>query len=461
MAFDPVLADIRFGCGLSPQIPPARGAGAMIATLSGPDMAADRFAIEPYPTFQKRVLALQQLANIKRANRGTPRAVDAAAGQKTLLKQVRADQIDWYFQHLMRRTWTTQPFRERLCAFWADHFTATGKGGVLRAGASPYVDTALRPHISGRFEDLLIAAIAHPLMVHYLDQQYSVGPGSAVALKAKRPRGLNENLAREVLELHTLGVDGPYTQGDVRELAKLFTGMTHHHRTGLRFRADFAEPGAETVLGQTYGGGAASLDDIRAVLRDLARHPATARHIAGKLAVHFVSDTPDPQLITALERRFLDTGGDLMAVYDALLTHPAAWQTDHPNVKRPVDFIGSALRALAVPPEALDAIKRGRLRVALMEPLALMGHVWERPDGPDGPSEVDSAWITPQGLAARLQWAVAVPTMLRPDLPDPREFVVTALGGRASKAVRFAAEAAESRADGVGIILASPSFQRM
>ncbi len=461
MRFDPVLADIRFGCGLSPRIPPAPGAAEMLASLDGPDAAAAQFPIAGFADILSRMEARQALRKSRKKVRGTPEGETLADEIRQLDKAGGADQLLWFGQHLMRRTWTHQPLRERLSFFWADHFTATGKAGVINRGTSPYIETALRPNISGLFEDLLIAAIQQPLMLHYLDQANSVGPDSAFAQKRKKGFGLNENLAREVLELHTLGADGPYTQRDVKELAELFTGMTMNTKAGFVFRKDFAQPGAETVLGRSYGGGSATVQDVQAVLRDLARHPATARNIARKLAVHFVSDSPDPALIDALASRYLETGGNLRAVYGTLLDHPASWEEGGANVKRPLDFIGSALRALAVAPDQLRKIKLGGVSRHLLQPLGLMGQIWEKPDGPDGLPEGDADWITPQSLAARLQWAVTVPQLLHPALPDPREFVRIALADRSTPAVRFAAEAAESRWDGIGLVLASPAFQRM
>ncbi|MFZ5964184.1 DUF1800 domain-containing protein [Thalassococcus sp. BH17M4-6] len=461
MSFDPQTADIRFGCGLSPVVPPPASAEAMLATLKAPDSVAAKFPVETFETFLNRMKYRLSLTRIRRKNRGTPEAAEARKGIKVLNQKARKAQFVWLGRHLSRRIWTDAPLRERLTFFWADHFTATGKAGVIRRGTSPYVESAIRPMITARFEDLLISTVLHPLMVHYLDQQSSVGPNSPRAQKGGRLKGLNENLARELLELHTLGVGGPYTQTDVRELAELLTGVTLAPETGFKFRKDWAEPGAETVLGKSYGGGQAHVRDVKAALRDLARHPATARHIARKLAVHFTSDTPDEGLVAALEARFLETGGQLTEVYRVLLTHPAAWEVAAPNIKPPFEFVSSALRALAVRPDALDTLDERDMRLHVARPLALMGHIWERPDGPDGLPEEDTAWLTPQGLAARLQWAVAVPQTLRPELPDPREFVRTALGARATPNVHFVAGAAETRWDGIGLVLASPAFQRM
>ncbi|MEH6647699.1 DUF1800 domain-containing protein [Sulfitobacter sp.] len=460
MLFASQLADIRFGCGLSPVHAPPASAAQMVASLQGPDTAAQRFPIETFEIFQNRIAESQRLAKLRRTKRGSPKALASIKERRVLNKVARIAQGGWLGQHFNRWIWTDAPLRERLSHFWADHFTATGKAGVIRRAGSPYMEDAIRPRITGLFEDMLMATVLHPLMIHYLDQQKSIGPNSARAVKGGKVTGLNENLAREVLELHTLGVNGPYTQDDVRELAELLTGVTNGQPMRLKFRKDLAEPGSETVLEKTYGGGQAHIRDVQAVLRDLARHPATARHLAWKLAVHFVADTPDPALVDALAARYMDTGGDLGAVTAALLEHPAAWNPTRTNVKPPLQFVGSALRALAVPPEALSALDERMLRRLLIRPLALMGHVWEKPVGPDGLPEEDAAWIAPQGIAARLQWAVSAPQSLVTDLPDPRVFVRTALGDLSTPAVDFAAEAAESRWDGVGLVLASPAFQR-
>lgn len=461
MPFERRLAAIRFGCGLSPVIAESDSAAELLASAMGADTAATQFPIETFETFTKRVTRAVELQKLRRKNRGSPEALAARKARRVLNKEARIAQMHWLGQHLNRWVWTDSPLRERLTLFWADHFTATGKAGVMRRAASPYVQEAIRPRILGRFEDLLLASVVHPLMIHYLDQDRSVGENSVQAVKGGKLTGLNENLAREVLELHSLGVSAAYTQTDVRELAELFTGLTHTRQMKVQFRKQFAEPGSETVLGETYGGTKnPHLRDVQAVLRDLARHPATARHIATKLAIHFVSDTPDPELVAALEARFLETDGDLAAVTQALLEHPAAWAPELRNVKPAFNFVASALRALALPPETLSTLDEREMRRLFIRPMAQMGHVWEKPEGPDGLPEEDSAWIVPQGVAARLQWAVTMPQQVMKTPPDPREFVTTALGPFATPATEFAASAAESRWDGVGLVLASPAFQR-
>jgi len=203
------------------------------------------------------------------------------------------------------------------------------------------------------------------------------------------------------------------------------------------------------------------LSDVHAALDDVARHPATARHLAQKMAVHFVSDRPDSALVDAMQGRYLETGGHLGEMVHAMLAQPAAWAPEFANVKQPIDFVGSALRALAVSNEALAVNDWKAIRLAFTVPMRLMGQTWEEPLGPDGWPEDDSEWITPQRFAARVDWAMNAPQGLLADLPDPRDFVTAALGRNVPDALQFAANAAEDKRTGVGLVLASPAFQRM
>lgn len=427
--------------------------------LSGKDHAAGLYKIEPFEEFAERIARVTALWKIRRANRSSEAADKATQEIGVEKRRARKAQQRWLWQALRRRAHTQDGLRERLAFFWGDHFTARGKVSVMKRATSPYIESAIRPHVAGYFADMLKAVTAQPVMLQYLDQKGSVGPES-VAGQAKE-NGLNENLARELLELHTLGVGAAYAQADVTELAELLTGLTYSQEGIFGFQPKFAEPGAESVLGQSYGGGAASLADVHAALDDLARHPATARHLAQKMAVHFVSDTPDPALVAAMEACYIETGGHLGEMTHAMLAHPAAWAPEFVNVKQPVDFVGSALRALSVPNEALAVNDWKAIRLAFTVPMRLMGQTWEEPLGPDGWPEEDGEWITPQRFAARVDWAMSAPQGLVADLPDPRDFVTAALGRNVPDALLFAANAAEDKRTGVGLVLASPAFQRM
>jgi uncharacterized protein (DUF1800 family) len=195
-------------------------------------------------------------------------------------------------------------------------------------------------------------------------------------------------------------------------------------------------------------------------LQDLALHPVTAAHLARKLVVHFVSDDPNPGLITHVTQAYLRHDGALLPVYQALLEHPAAWQTDHMNIRPPAEFVSTSLRALAVPADAFAPLSERNVNEMFFTPLRAMGQIWQKPSGPDGWPEDDTHWVTPQGLAARLDWAAHTPARLLNELPDPRQLVTDALGPRPPSRVAFAAKAAESRAVAVALILTSPAMQR-
>ncbi len=395
----------------------------------------------------------------ERDNEGTEAGKASLERRLALQRETRKNHLRLFVQIQQRRIHTSDGFRERLTVFWGDHFTAIGKRALMRMGAPLYIEDAIRPHVGGRFVDMLLSAVKHPLMLHYLDQVFSAGPNSRIVKRRRPDGGLNENLAREVLELHTLGVGGPYSQDDVRSLAKLFTGLSRGRNFDFKFRPNLAEPGPQTVLGREYEG-RLSQRRIDAVLRDLAAHPVTAAHLARKLATHFISDDPPAEVTSAMAQRYLETDGDLAEVYAAMLNHPQAWEGPARNMRPPGEFISTSLRALGLAPQSLDRLKRQQVGRLFIAPLRKMGQEWLTPNGPDGWPEQDAAWVTPQGIAGRMEWAMQVPRRLLNTLPDPRQFVKDALGDAAPQKVVFAASAAESRAEAVGLVLMSPAFQR-
>ncbi len=458
MGFDPELAEIRFGTGLGPRFTPAPDIATMLERLQGPDLAARHF---PIASFAEQIPDIIRFGELRKAGR---RGDTGARAQADRIKRgTRLRQAKWFAATLAR--WVDSPdgMRERLTRFWADHFTVAGKQTMTRPLVSTYVEDAIRPHVTGRFADMLRAAETHQMMLDYLDQFKSVGEGSRVA-RNDPAKGLNENLAREILELHTLGVDGPYDQSDVRQFANLLAGFTHDRRGTVNYQVRRANPGPEVIMGKSYGGQKPQVEDVYEAFEDLATHPATARHLAQKLAVHFVADDPDPALVDHVAERFRATGGDLMLVYAALLEHPAAWAPERRKVKQPFDFVATSVKALGVSGRETARLKLKDLRQGFLVPMALMGETWQKPTGPDGLPEEASFWITPQGLAARIEWALTIPLALFErvpgDMPDPRDLVATALGNQADETVRFVAGAAETRWEGVGLVLSSPGFQR-
>jgi uncharacterized protein (DUF1800 family) len=338
-------------------------------------------------------------------------------------------------------------FVERLVWFWSNHFCVSLDTSVMAGG---YEREAIRPHVLGRFAEMLLAAESHPAMLIYLNDNRSIGPDSVAGIN--RGKGLNENFAREILELHTLGVRTGYTQADVISFAKVLTGWTLRSPVtdpdiGGRFvfvpRAH--EPGPETILGKTYAD--TGLAQGRAVLADLARRPATARHVATKLAIHFVADDPPAALIDRLARRFRDTDGDLKEVAKTLIAAPEAWSPQQAKLKRPSEWLVAALRATG---EAVDIRRVVGAEALLGEPL------W-RPPAPKGFPDDNAAWL--DGLAERLEIANAFAQRFGP-LLDPMAVADAALGPLASAMTRRAIARAESRPQALVVALMAPEFLR-
>lgn len=449
MSSTPSLAAVRFGIGLPLAAAAPTTPEEMLSSLSRPDHMAIRHPIVSFNDIQPLAFFLRRNAAASRTDPVVKTEFDirAKAMQELGRTALRAN--------LARLLDSSDDFRERLFAFWADHFTVAA-GRETAPLPYAFAEDALRPNLAGRFETMLTAATLHPGMLEYLDQVRSIGPNSRQA--GRKGGGLNENLARELLELHTLGVGADYTQTDVREMAKLLTGLTYDMRRGYVFDKKRAEPGEKTVLGKTYGDEGEAT--VRTALADLARHPATARHICRKLAVHFLSDTPDARVVDAMAGAWAQTGGDLLAVYRTLLTHPAAWAAELNKVRQPWDFIVASLRALGITGADVTGWDDKFLETAILKPLRQMGQMWKTPRGPDGWAEEAEAWITPQGMAERIDWAMTRPSHLVKPLPEPVDLAKRALGDLASPVLLWAAERAENRAEAVGIVLSSPEFNR-
>lgn len=446
------VSAVRFGTGL-PAV--AQTPDAMLRRLEGADRNARSFPVAPRA---RRFALARDYAEIRKRKR---EKTLTEAEDKRLRKAFRKGVTEVLATDLratiLRGAAGTDPFRERLVWFWRNHFTVSGKSSpVHRLFIEEYVDSAIRPHVGGRFADLLVAAETHPAMLFYLDQDASIGPNSPVGRRTGK--GLNENLAREILELHTMGVDAPYGQDDVRQFAELLTGLGIDARGRVTFRPRRAEPGAEVVLGRRYGDPDGP-EAIRAALLDIAHHPATARHLAHKLAAHFIADTPPPDLIEEMATAYLAADTALGPVYRVLLEHPSARTLPGAKAKPPFDYIVSAVRALGLDRKALESLPPRRLRQIFVGPLSVMGQPWHRPTGPDGWPDTLDAWITPQGLAGRIQWAMAAPAALSPALPPPASFGERALGPLLRADTRAALAAAPTAWEGIGIALAAPEFQ--
>ncbi len=365
---------------------------------------------------------------------------------------------------------TDQDFPERLVHFWSNHFAVSIDKLPVVALAGNYEFEAIRPHIMGKFGELLSAAIRHPAMLIYLDQAVSVGPTSQLAkFVANRPKnqrkiGLNENLAREIMELHTLGVRTGYAQSDVTEFARALTGWTTIGANNVIpkrfldggsepgdtvFAAIMHEPGNRTIMGKVYAQQGEA--QARAILADLAVHPATARHIATKLARHFVADDPPDALVQRLETNFLETGGDLPSLYRTLIQSPEAWMQAQQKFKSPWEWTVSALRAVGasrMPIQAVPAVT-----------MQQMGQPIWQPESPAGYADTAAEWAGGNALMRRVELADRIAARSA-DRIDARELAVSLLPQIVGKATQEAIARAESPAQGLALLLVSPEFLR-
>jgi uncharacterized protein (DUF1800 family) len=345
-------------------------------------------------------------------------------------------------------------FAERLVMFWSNHFCiSASKGGLARMWAGSFEREAIRPHVFGRFADMLKAVEQHPGMLFFLDNQQSFGPDSRAG--QNRNRGLNENLAREILELHTLGVGGGYTQDDVTALARIITGWTYAGRQGqlgtpgtFVFNANAHQPGAHRVLGRSYD--AVGVAQGEAVLADIARHPSTAQFIAGKFARHFVADDPPPALVTRLAEVFRRTDGDLKALAMTLVDSDEAWKAPQTKMRSPYEFLVAAGRLLAQIPNDPTRYLGG---------LNTLGQPLWSPSGPNGFPDSNAAWAAPEGMKLRLDVSAQIASRLA-DGVDPRDLLELVAADAASPETRRTVERAESRQQALALLLMSPEFQR-
>lgn len=342
------------------------------------------------------------------------------------------------------------PFRERLVKFWTNHFTVSYAQSYVMPFAAAYEAEAIRPHATGRFRDLLGAVAHHPAMLFYLDNVKSTGPNSAYGKRVNV--GLNENLGRELMELHTLGVDGGYTQDDVRAMTLILTGWSvavgkDPPGTIFIFRPTAHEPGAKTLLGKTYP--EAGQDEGEAALDTLARHPSTARHVTGQLARHLVADTPPQALVDRLARVFLDTDGDLGAVTQALVDSREAWAPERRKFKTPVELYASCLRGFGI--DTVDENAPNWVR--------RLGQQLYNAPSPQGWPDREADWLAPELVMQRIEWSYqAIPRVTGDQPPVP--FAEAILGPTLSDRTKGVLMGAPSAREGIALALLSPEFQR-
>ncbi|WP_298198491.1 DUF1800 domain-containing protein [Novosphingobium sp.] len=471
----------RFGLGARPDDRPgadpqrslldqfARYDPAPAALMALPD------AGQMVQAYQSEQRALQQMSPPAPPSAMAPAASDAAvtpasplrtpeqqAARKDFTQEVRALYRQAVQARMASALTTDAPFVERLVHFWSNHFCISADNPQLTAFAGAFERDAIRPHVLGRFEDMLFAVEQHPAMLVYLNQAQSVGPNSQAAQRAAQTgkvRGLNENLAREIMELHTLGVRSGYSQADVTEFARALTGWSvdglgargtrpEADPVGFVFRPQTHEPGDRTILGKRYG--QAGAEQAHAVMTDLAHAPATARHVATKLARHFAGDSPPPALVDRLAHSFQRSRGDLKGLYATLIASPEAWVPQPVKFKTPWEWSTSALRALGLTDLARLPIEAAQQQLG--QP------VW-KPGSPAGWDDTAPSWAAPDALLRRVELAQRLAGIAGRSL-DARILASQVLPGTLSAATAEQIAFAESSTVALALLLVSPEFLR-
>jgi uncharacterized protein (DUF1800 family) len=465
-------AVIRFGLGARPgELSSAAGdpRGWLHAQIRGAVARAGETSLAPSEQIFAGVLAARDVQRqMKPMGAGRQEADEEA---KAALKVLRDAYLPHYRAQVLARArsaaLTTRPFAERLVHFWANHFAISADKGAIFGLAGTLENEAIRPHVNGRFVELLTAVERHPAMIAFLDNQYSVGADSAAAQRAarravsgtpaKREFGINENLAREILELHTLGVDGGYTQQDVTSFAQILTGWSIGGGKGrlaggqpgrFYFRENLHEPGAKTFLRKRYP--EAGQTQGEAVLAELARHASTARFIATKLVRHFVADEPPRAVVERVAAAFLKSDGDLPLVYSKLLESPEAWEASLLKFKTPEDLVFSTLRAFDVAPDKPEDVIRS---------FELLGQRQYTPGSPAGWPDTAKAWDGSDALMHRVLWASRMAERCERGV-DPQAVAASCLGGYARTETLTALSRAASGQQALALLVMSPEFQR-
>lgn len=462
---DAVIAANRFGLGARPGDLAALGADARNALREQLQGVVAQPAGPLKPSWQvvtEMAEAQRRQREARRQASAEPAAADAVAAAANIGQLLRPIYVDECVARLRLAVDSQASFIERLVHFWSNHFAVSVDKVQVLGLAGAMEREAIRPHVLGNFAAMLRAVEQHPAMLLYLDNAQSTGPQSlAVQVqrrrKATRLLGLNENLGREILELHTLGVDGGYHQQDVTTLAAMITGWSVGGGEGalqagepgrFTFRQALHEPGPKTLLGRTYAQD--GLQQGEQALRDLALHPRTAHHLATKLVRHFVADEPPAAAVEAVARAYLQADGDLPATYTALLAHRASWDPALRKFKSPADYLHSMWRALALPvPEGARALA----------PYEQLGQRSFQPGSPAGWPDGSADWDGPAAVLRRIEFAHTVAQRMagqRPVLALAQDSLGTSLSAATQTAIARALDARQ----GMTLWLTSPEFMR-
>lgn len=462
-----IIAATRFGLGMGPKDLDAMGGdpkGWLLGQVDASNYKVAGDAAGGDETARRIEIAVKTRAgekSIRRELAAPDLAKDKAAELTTRLedardnarRQFREIYIGDLKQMIDGGIAAKAPMQERLVRFWANHF-AIGVGPYSNWIAPRLIEEAIRPNLLGSFSAMLIAVTRHPAMLYFLSNNVSVGPQSPAGLRRKK--GLNENLGRELLELHTLGVDGGYTQADVIAMAKALTGWTVAENPEdanfgkFVFQANAHEPGPVKMLDGVYR----ESDETQAteMLHALAVHPSTAKHLSRKLAQHFIADNPSDGDIASLAHVYRETDGDLAALYAALIELDAPWDNAFSKIKQPWDYVISSLRVLDIQTNPKFVALIDRYLIAMGQP------AFTAP-GPQGWYDTAADWSDPSSFKERIIWASNA-AHLKAEDSDPTEVATRSFGPFLKSDTLMAVQHAESREDALTLLVASPEFQR-
>jgi uncharacterized protein (DUF1800 family) len=417
------------------------------------------------PSSKEVVLNFIKLRNLKTKAKQDENSAEVQAFREDMRKKF----LGAIGSRLDAATLSEAPLREQMVLFWSNVFTVSaGKKFQFLPLYLAFERDAIRPHVFGNFADMLVAATKHPGMLVYLNNAQSIGPHSKAG--EKREKGLNENLARETLELHSLGVDGGYTQADVISLAKIITGWTlinekllektgknpmlHVDDDGFAFMPLMHEPGPQTLLGKTYD--QPGVEQGLTALHDLARHPSTAHYMATRLVTHFIGDDPPPRCVDQIAKVFRDTNGNLAEVTTALVNLPEAWQFQTPKIKSPYELLVAQIRALNIshgpnPGQISDQI--------IFQSLNDLGHLPLNANSPAGWTEHTSDWASGTGIMKRIEWAQALARRISYD-SNIADLANDLFGDALQSSTLQAIKLAPSQVDAITLLLTCPEMQK-
>jgi uncharacterized protein (DUF1800 family) len=408
----------------------------------------------------KRMTSTPEISNTsltkKQLRKKILNTADKPSGRGNFFRDITQKEISVRMQHAIT---TENDFSERLSYFWSNHFAVSIDKRAATLYAAPMEREAIRPHLNGSFSEMLLAVTQHPAMLLYLDNVRSVGESSKFAnAKNKNPKrasGLNENLAREILELHTVGVKSGYTQTDVTEFARALTGWSVPSKQNLesataafQFNSATHEPGNRRVLGKEYR--ANGIEQATMILRDLAMHPATANHLAFKLAQHFISDTPSSAMVNRMASAYLKNGSQLEPMYHVMINSDEAWSPQARKFKTPLEFVISACRSTGIS-------LRGHER-HVYSLLERMGHLPFMSRSPEGYGDTFADWSGPDALFKRLQAASTIAEWAPRNI-NVLDIAKVSLGNSPDNETISAIQRAESSHQALSMLFACPAFQ--